>query len=116
MKIILEIMPPNINHYIGRTNWYEYQEKKKEYHRYVKLKTLNINPKPNYKKCEMIVTYHFKDRRKRDTHNLTKCLLDALVEAKIIEDDNYEVLKLYTEKGVYDRKNEFIEIEINPCN
>ena len=116
MKIILEIMPPNINKYIGRTNIWEYQEKKKEYHRYVKLKTLNINPKPNYKKCEMIVTYHFKDKRKRDTHNLTKCLLDALVEAKIIEDDNYEVLKLYTEKGVYDRKNEFIEIEINPCN
>lgn len=114
MKLILELLPPNINKYIGRTNWYEYQDMKKEYHRYVKLKTLNIKPKPNYKKCDMIVTYHFKDKRKRDTHNLTKCLLDALVEAKIIYDDNYEVLNSYTEKGVYDKGNEYIEIEILP--
>ena len=114
MKIILEILPPNINKYIGRTNIWEYQEKKKQYHEYVKLKTLKIQPKPNYKKCNMIVTYHFPDRRKRDTHNLTKCLLDALTESNIIEDDNYNVLNEYTEKGVYDKGKTIVEIEIMP--
>lgn len=114
MKIKLEILPPNINRYIGRTNIWDYQKRKKEYHEYVRLTTIGIQPKPNYKKVDMVVTYHFKDRRVRDTHNLTKCLLDALVEAKIIEDDNYNVLNTYTEKGVYDKGNEGVEIEIQP--
>lgn len=112
MRIKLEMLPPNINKYIGRTNIWDYQSKKKKYHEYVRLATINIQPKPNYKKCNMVVTYHFKDKRRRDTHNLTKCLLDALVEAKIIEDDNYEVLNTYTEKGIYDKGNECVEIEI----
>ncbi len=114
MKLKLEMFPPNINHYIGRTNIWQYQDKKKKYHEYVRLATIGIQPKPNYKKCDMVVTYHFKNKRKRDTHNLTKCLLDALVEAKIIEDDNYMVLNTYTEKGVYDKDKEYIEIEITP--
>ena len=67
----------------------------------VKLSTTGNNP--CFTKCDMIVTYHFPDRRIRDTHNLTKCLLDSLVEAKIIIDDNYMVLNTYTEKGVYDK-------------
>lgn len=110
MKIIIDKLPPNINKYIGRTNIWEYQQDKHRYHRLVDLSTIGVNPK--IKKCNMVVTYHFKDKRKRDTHNMTKCLLDALVEANIIEDDNYTVLNEYTEKGIYDKGKEFVEIEI----
>ena len=41
---------------------------------------------------------------------MTKCLLDALVDANIIEDDSYQVLNSYTEKGINDTKEEYIEI------
>ena len=113
MKLKIDGLPPNINKYIGRTNIWEYQHNKKKYHNLVKLCTTGINPK--YSHCNMTVTYHFKDRRRRDTHNMTKCLLDALVESNIIEDDNYTVLNKYTEIGVYDKGNEYVEIEITPC-
>ena len=110
MKIIINKLPPNINKYIGRTNIWEYQEDKKKYHDLVRLSTIGKNPK--IKHCNMTVIYHFKDKRKRDTHNMTKCLLDALVCADIIEDDNYNVLNEYTEKGLYDKGNEYLEIII----
>ena len=103
MKIIIPSLPPNINKYIGRNAIWDYQKEKKQYHKLVKLSTTGNNPCVT--KCDMIVTYHFPDRRIRDTHNLTKCLLDSLVEAKIIIDDNYMVLNTYTEKGVYDKNN-----------
>ena len=110
MKIIINQLPPNINKYIGRTNWYEYQKEKKQFHKLVQMSTIGNNP--NIRRCNMVVLYHFKDKRVRDTHNMTKCLLDALVEANIIEDDNYNVLREYTEKGTYDKGNEYVEINI----
>lgn len=112
MKLKIEGLPPNINKYIGRTNIWEYQHNKKKYHKLVNMSTIGVNP--SYKHCNMTITYHFKDRRRRDTHNMTKCLLDALVEANIIEDDNYKVLSKYTERGVYDKGKEYVEIEIEP--
>lgn len=110
MYLKINGLPPNINKYIGRTNIYEYQREKKKYHKLIKENTIGLEP--NYKRCKMIVTYHFPDKRKRDTHNLTKCLLDGLVESNIIEDDNYTVLEEYTEIGVYDKGNRYVEIEI----
>lgn len=110
MKIIISELPPNINKFIGRDAKWQYQNEKKAYHKLVKMETIENNP--CYTHCDMVVTYHFKDRRIRDTHNMTKCLLDALVEAKIIIDDNYMVLNTYTEKGLYDKGNSYIEIDI----
>lgn len=112
MKIVINALPPNINKYIGRTNIWEYQKEKKKYHKLVKLSTIGINEK--IKKCDMTVIYHFPDHRKRDTHNLTKCLLDGLVDANVIEDDNYTVLNRYTEIGVYDKNKSYVEILIIP--
>ena len=39
-------------------------------------------------------------------------LLDGLVEAGIIKDDNYDVIKEYTTIGSYDKNNPRVEIEI----
>ena len=113
MKIIISELPPNINKYIGRNAIWEYQKEKKHYHKLVCEETKGLYP--CYTKCNMIVTYHFPTRRLRDTHNLTKCLLDALVEAKIILDDNYMVLNKYTEIGTYDKDNGYVEIDVEEC-
>lgn len=44
--------------------------------------------------------------------NYDKALLDSLVEAKIITDDNYGVITEFTTKGGYDKDNPRTEIYI----
>ena len=110
MKITLNFIPPTINKYIGKTNWQEYQRDKKKIHQAVKMSTIGINPK--YKSCKMKIIYYFKDKKKHDPSNYDKMLLDGLVEANIIEDDNYGVIKEFTTIGSCDKNNPRVEIEI----
>lgn len=114
MKITLNFIPPTINKYIGKTNWQEYQRDKKKIHQAVKMSTIGINPK--YKLCKMKITYYFKDKKKHDPSNYDKMLLDGLVEANIIEDDNYDVIKEFTTIGEYDKDNPRVEIDIEELN
>lgn len=110
MKLIIKTIPPTINKYIGRSNIWEYQKDKKAISEAIRLQTIGINPK--YKQCKIKVTYYFKDKRRHDPGNYDKMLLDGLVEANIIEDDNYGVIKEYTTIGGYDKENPRVEIDI----
>lgn len=110
MKITLPIIPPTINKYIGRTNIFEYQKDKKKCHEVVRLCTIGKNPM--YEKCKIRITYYFKDKRRHDPSNYDKMLLDGLVEAKIIKDDNYDVIQEFTTIGKYDKENPRTEIDI----
>lgn len=114
MKIILDFIPPTINKYIGKKNIWEYQKDKKTIHKLVRLETIGINPK--YDKCNIKIIYYFKDRRLHDPSNYDKMLLDGLVEANIIKDDNYNVIKEFTTIGKYDNNNPRTEIYIEPLN
>lgn len=114
MVIVLDFVPPTINKYIGRTNIWQYQKEKKEIHNAVKLSTIGRNP--NYKKCEITVVYYFKDKRRHDPSNYDKMLLDGLVEANIIEDDNYDVIQKFTTIGKYDKMKPRTEVYINECS
>ena len=60
----------------------------------------------------MKITYYFKDKRRHDPSNYDKMLLDGLVEANIIKDDNYDVIQEFTTTGKYDKENPRTEIEI----
>ena len=110
MKLIIKKIPPTINKYIGRSNIWEYQKDKKEYHNIVRLSTIGVNPK--FESCKIKVTYYFKDKRRHDPSNYDKFLLDGLVEANIIKDDNYNVIKEFTTEGSYDNVNPRVEVEI----
>lgn len=110
MKIILNFIPPSINEYIGKTNIWEYQRDKKKIHKSVIMQTIGINPK--IKKCKMKIIYYFKDKIRRDPGNFDKMLLDGLVRANIIEDDNYDVIQEFTTIGKVDRGNPRTEIYI----
>ena len=113
MKIVLHILPPTINRFIGRKNIWEYQSEKKKLNEAIRLGTIGINP--NFKSCKMTITYYFKDKRRHDPSNYDKMLLDGLVEAHIIEDDNYGVIKEFTTKGEVDKENPRVEIEVEEC-
>jgi Holliday junction resolvase RusA-like endonuclease len=110
MKIILNLLPPTINKYIGRDNKFQYHKEKKQIEQAIRLQTIGYNPRIT--KCKMKVIYYFKDRRKHDPGNYDKVLLDGLVEANIIEDDNYSVITEYTTIGKVDKGNPRTEIEI----
>lgn len=114
MQIILKFIPPTINKYIGRTNRWEYQADKKKIHNLVKMSTIGINPK--FKKCKIKVIYYFEDRRRHDPSNYDKMLLDGLVEANIIEDDNYNVIQEFTTIGKYDKIEPRTEVYIEECS
>lgn len=110
MKIVIDELPPTINKYIGRTNFREYQRDKKRYQQLIRMSTIGNNPK--FKKCKIKVIYYFKDKRKHDPSNYDKFLLDGLVEANIIEDDNYNVIEEFTTIGYVDYNRPRVEIEI----
>ncbi len=111
MKIVIPKIPPTINKYIGRSNIWEYQKDKKQYHELVRLLTVGVSPK--YEKCKIRVTYYFKDRKRHDPGNYDKFLLDSLVEANIIKDDNYDVIEEFTTIGKYDKDRPRVEVEID---
>jgi len=110
IKIILPFIPPTINKYIGRSNIWEYQKDKKKIHEAIRLST--IGKRYNISKCKMVITYYFKDKRRHDPSNYDKAIMDGLVEANIITDDNYGVITEFTTKGDYDKNNPRTEIVI----
>lgn len=61
---------------------------------------------------KMTITVFFTDRRKQDTINKAEGVLDTLVDAGIIEDDNYIVLPDILLIGRYRKGEPGVEIEI----
>ena len=110
IKLVIPLVPPTINKYIGRSNIWEYQADKKKIHKAINL--LTVGKKHNIDKCEMTVIYYFKDRRRHDPSNYDKFLLDGLVEANVITDDNYGVITKFTTIGGYDKDNPRTEVII----
>jgi len=110
MKLIIKTIPPSINYYIGRDNRWQSRQDKKAYHKAIVMSTIGTNPK--YDRCRIKVTYYFKDKRRHDPSNYDKFLLDGLVEANIIKDDNYDVIEEFTTLGRYDKDNPRVEVEI----
>ena len=112
MKIVLNLIPPTINKYIGRSNIWEYQKDKKELSKSVQMLTVDNNPEYDY--CNITVTYFFKDKRRHDPSNYDKMLLDALIDANIITDDSYDVINEFKTLGRVDSVNPRTEILIEP--
>ena len=64
-------------------------------------------------RCEIEFTLQFGDRRRRDITNTLEGVLDALVLAGILADDNYNVVQKITARGAYNPTKEFVcKIEI----
>lgn len=62
---------------------------------------------------EVEVRYYFTDKRARDIDNYTpKFIMDGLVAAEIIEDDNQKIVKKLSTKLLYDKKCKRTEVTI----
>lgn len=94
-------IPPSNNKFIGRENRWEYQKIKKEWAQLIALTCLPKPRKP-IQHAVVRVTYHFKDKRRRDPDNYSgKMILDGLVRAGIIADDSFFCIDLQL-AAVYD--------------
>lgn len=70
-------------------------------------------PKQGIKQCTVEITFFAPDARKADLSNKAESLMDLLVDTKILEDDNWFVVKKLTLIfGGIDKKNPRAEIEI----
>ena len=111
MKYTINEIPPSNNKFIGRTNKWEYQEKKKYW---AKLISLKCRPKPEkpLEKAVVTLTYFFGNKIRRDPDNYSgKFILDGLVKAGIIADDSFGNIDLRL-CGMVDKTNPRTEIEV----
>lgn len=105
-------IPPSNNQYIGRTNNWEYQKIKKEWAGFVSI-FCRPKPKEPVKKATVNLIYHFRDKRRRDPDNYSgKMILDGLVKAGILIDDNFDVITLAVSSGKVSKTNPRTEIII----
>lgn len=95
MEIKIDTIPPSYNKYAGRRNCWEYREDKNVWLEGIMYKTKDIVPEEPYDNATIHIHYNFNDNRPRDPDNFAgKFILDGLVKAKIIKDDNFKVIDL----------------------
>ena len=65
-------------------------------------------------KVEVVVKYYFKTKQKRDLDNYTpKFIMDGLVKAGMIEEDNSSIVTKLSVEILHDKENPRTEILIN---
>lgn len=65
------------------------------------------------KPVEITCIYYRKEKRRVDLTNLLACTDDCLTKAKIIEDDNFKIVKSHDGSRIFfDKENPRVEIEI----
>lgn len=110
-KYTIPFTPPSLNKYAGRQNVWEYRQDKNDWKN---LCVLYCRPRPQNppEYAQVTITYYFDNRRRHDADNYQKFLLDGLVAAGVIMDDDFSHIQVLC-KGGYDKKNPRTEIEIN---
>lgn len=114
VKIVVKDIPPSNNKFMGNSASFRiYAAEKTRWFNLIRaaLSPGQIPDKP-YEKAEVIISYYFKDKRRRDPDNYSgKFILDPLVTLKILKDDNFEVITLKLQAG-YDKEDPRTEISI----
>ena len=112
LKIFIPYSPPNWNNYINaeRTNKYIANSIKQEEKRIVKLLTKGMQYSGNYP-VEVIVRPHFNAYRQDLDNCRYKGLIDGLVSAGVLKNDNLKHIQRIVLEPIFDDKVG-IEIEI----
>jgi len=111
--IRLEIpdIPPSLNEWT-RMHWTKQHQVKIEWAWTVLACAMTAKTgKPHFKMATVKITYYFTKKRRRDTDNYApKFLLDALVQAGIIQDDRDDWVKVSWDFASGPTKKTIIEI------
>lgn len=110
ITITIQDIPPSNNKFAGRKNVWEYRQIKKQWEEIIYYSA--IGKKGIKGKVKVIIEYFFPDKTRRDPDNYSgKFILDGLVRAGLIDDDNFKTISLEL-KGNYDKANPRTEIII----
>lgn len=104
-KIILNYEFENLNEIIrqSRANYYGANNRKKQEMRYVKLATLKV-PKITEYPIKATFIWHVKDKNRDIDNMVAKNILDGLVQAKILKNDNLNCINEISYKAVVDKE------------
>ena len=112
MKYTIPRTPPSLNKYAGRKNVWEYREQKALWKQLCNV-YCRPRPKEPVRFALVILTFYFKDTRRRDADNYQKMILDGLVGANILANDDFEHCMVLC-VGACDKTYERTEIEVIP--
>lgn len=118
MKITLKGVPPSLNRFNGRQNTWEYRKLKESWTNAAAwaARAVGAGKAPPPEKALVIITYHFRDSRRRDPDNYSgKFLLDGLTRAGAIKDDDFGHIDLMQKQGQPSR-TPYTEVEIYAQN
>ena len=112
MKFKINYMPPNWNDYINaeRTNKYKASTIKKQEKEIVRLLTLAVQYTGNYP-VELILKPHYSNMRQDLDNFRYKGILDGLVSARVLENDNLKHIQRIVIEPIFDDEK-CVEIEI----
>lgn|SRR5690606_21809401 len=97
-------VPPSLN-MMRNMHYHEWNREKQLWANIIALKAPRRPNKP-FEKAVVTLTYHFKDRRRRDPDNYSgKFLLDPLVDLGFLVDDSFDHVELRHRKGGVDKHN-----------
>ena len=105
----IPMIPPSLNKYAGRENAWEYRHAKAEWRDICCAYCRPKRPPPVFAAVQ--ITYYFRDRRRHDADNYCKLLLDGLVAAGVITDDDFAHISLSLAAG-YDKDNPRVVVEV----
>ena len=112
MKVVLDYKFTNLNTYINacRTNKFQANKIKQQETEYARLMFRNV---PVYNEpIELTFIWHIKNTCSDLDGKLPKNIIDGLVKAKKIADDNVKYIQKITHVYIKDAKD-FVEVEIN---
>jgi Holliday junction resolvase RusA-like endonuclease len=112
IRFTLYDLPPSINDW-QNLHPMEKARRKKQVEHDVYYASYNQRPPEPYEHAKVRITIYFAINRRRDERNYdVKWLLDGLVTAKIIKDDNIKVIGRPEIVLEYDKDNPRCEIEV----
>lgn len=109
-KYTIPLIPPSLNKYAGRENTWAYRGAKAEWRGIVCAYCRPRRKPPAF--AHVMITFYFPTRRRHDADNYCKFLLDGLVSAGVIADDDFDHIRLSIAAG-YDKKNPRTEVFID---
>ena len=105
-------IPPSLNEFLGRENTWQYRELKQSWKNLI---ALYCRPRPDVpvEYAEVTLNYFFPTNIRRDPDNYSgKMLLDGLVSARIIKDDDFKHIRLILLSSGKDAKKPRVEITV----
>ena len=117
MKLIIQGTLPNLNQYVlaCRSNKFAGSKMKKDTEALITL-YIKTQLKTQIKGSVNLSFKWYEPNKRRDLDNIAfakKFILDALVKNGILENDNWQYVKGFTDEFFIDKENPRVEVEIN---